>query len=596
MKKLFLFLSLTLIALSSLALTSCGGDSGDDGGSSSNVDFVVSKTELQFAKEGGSTTISVKGNQTPELVSDASWLTVSQKSASSSVYNYNVTASANTEPNDRTANITVKMGKDAKTIAVVQTASDGLVVGTTSFSVPAEGSEISVKLQSNGDFKVEMPEWIHERAEVKTRASMIDYTRVFIVDANPGSERTGIITFTLNNLSASVTVDQAGASMGDITASAMDIAKLMYPGWNLGNTLEASGSGVNAETAWQSTRTSQQVIDYVKSQGFKSVRIPCSWFIHSNDGDIDAAWMARVKEIVNYCIADGLYVLLNDHWDSGWIEVSGFSESTSSYKAVSEATITAKIAMLKKLWTQIANEFKDYDEHLLFAGMNEPFQQYNLFSNRHAQLVPVLNRYNQAFVEAVRATGGNNARRALVVQGPGTNIDSATNSGYGFQMPADTEEGHLMVEVHYYDPWDFCGAESDATTYYWGASNHHTANNATWGEESHMKSQFAKMKSTFVDKGYPVIIGECGANWRDLSGVSGASQDKHNASIKSFFYEAYKQSVNNGLVVMAWDINSPNQHGLSGTMTILDRSKLSVFCPYAMDGIKEGTAAGTWPY
>ena len=116
-----------------MALTSCGGDSSDDGGSSSNVDFVVSKTELQFAKEGGSTTISVKGNQTPELVSDASWLTVSQKSASSSVYNYNVTASANTEPNDRTANITVKMGKDAKTISLVQTASDGLVVGTTSF-------------------------------------------------------------------------------------------------------------------------------------------------------------------------------------------------------------------------------------------------------------------------------------------------------------------------------------------------------------------------------------------------------------------------------------------------------------------------------
>ena len=398
-------------------------------------------------------------------------------------------------------------------------------------------------------------------------------------------------------LCPAMNVMQAGfISARTITASAMDIAKLMYPGWNLGNTLEARGSGVNAETAWQSTRTSQQVIDYVKSQGFKSVRIPCSWFIHSNDGDIDAAWMARVKEIVNYCIADGLYVLLNDHGDSGWIEVSGFSESTSSYKAVSEATIVAKIAMLKKLWTQIANEFKDYDEHLLFAGMNEPFQQYNLFSSRHAQLVPVLNRYNQAFVEAVRATGGNNARRALVVQGPGTNIDSATNSGYGFQMPADTEKGHLMVEVHYYDPWEFCGAESDATTYYWGASNHHTANNATWGEESHMKSQFAKMKSTFVDKGYPVIIGECGANWRDLSGVSGASQDKHNASIKSFFYEAYKQSVNNGLVVMAWDINAPRQNGVSGTMTILDRSKLSVFCSYAMDGIKEGTAAGTWPY
>ena len=113
----------------------------------------------------------------------------------------------------------------------------------------------------------------------------------------------------------------------------MDLAPNMYPGWNLGNTLEAVGG----ETGWQHTVTSKAVIDYVKAQGFKSVRIPTAWRIHADaTGKIDQAWMTRVKEIVNYCIDDGLYVVLNDHWDNGWIEVDGFSKSHDSYQPLAE--------------------------------------------------------------------------------------------------------------------------------------------------------------------------------------------------------------------------------------------------------------------
>src|SRR5574344_386018 len=394
-------------------------------------------------------------------------------------------------------------------------------------------------------------------------------------------------------------------SVVGMTHTAKELAKLMYPGWNLANTMEGgdaknnntNNGGVAAETAWQSTKTTQALINYVKSQGFKSVRIPCAWIMghvsNSTNGTIDAAWLARVKEIVDYCVNDGLYVVLNDHWDGGWLEDSGYSESTNTYSAVSEATIVSKIAVLKNLWTQIATEFKGYDEHVIFAGQNEPFQKYNLFATHHAALTPILERYNQAFVDAVRATGGNNATRTLVAQGPSTNIESTYNY---FTMPTDAATSRLMCEVHYYEPWDFSGGESGSVLY-WGSGNHYgNSYNATWGEESWISSQMSKMKTKFVDKGYPVIIGEYGANWRDVSSVSGASQDKHNASIQSYFYEVNKQCVNDGIVPFVWDINSTNRNGLKGVMTVLDRSSLSVYNKYAMDGIIKGVSAGTWPY
>ncbi len=412
-----------------------------------------------------------------------------------------------------------------------------------------------------------------------------------IATANEGTSRTATITISAGGQTATVSVTQKGGkadppdySKCKITATAADVAKLMYPGWNLGNTMEASGG----ETSWQTTKTSQEIINYVKSLGFKSVRIPCSWDIHSTNGTIDATWMARVKEIVDYCINDGLYVLLNDHWDNGWIEVLGFSQSSTSYKAVTESHITSKIAQLKNLWTQIATSFKDYDEHLLFAGLNEPFQEYNLFNDKHKTLTPILERYNQAFIDAVRATGGNNLRRTLVVQAPGANISSACSY---LTMPTDIESqaGYMMLEAHYYDPWDFTGGSNG---YFWGAENHvsGSSNNCTWGEGDYCKNTMANLKTSFVNKGYPVILGEYGANWRKLSNY----QSNHDASIKAWFKDVTLQSVNNGVVPMVWDINSTNQNGTSGTMTIVDRAKLEVFCTYALQGIQEGVKAATW--
>ena len=153
---------------------------------------------------------------------------------------------------------------------------------------------------------------------------------------------------------APVTITQAAFKADPISATAMQVASQMYPGWNLGNTLEPPVAGLAAETSWQPTKTTQQVIDYVRSLGFRSVRIPCSWNCHMTNGQIDPQWTARVREVVDYCINDGLYVVLNDHWDNGWIETNGFTD-------LSESNVSAKLDALKNMWTQIATAFSAYE-------------------------------------------------------------------------------------------------------------------------------------------------------------------------------------------------------------------------------------------
>ena len=379
--------------------------------------------------------------------------------------------------------------------------------------------------------------------------------------------------------------------------NATEIAGKMYPGWNLGNTLEGGGSdnnytnkgGLGAEKAWQGTTTTQQIIDFVAAQGFKSVRIPAAWVMgHIVDPDeltIDAAWMARVKEIVDYCINDNLYVLLNDHWDGGWIQ--------GTFKTdISAPTVQNNCIKMKKLWTQIAETFKDYDEHLLFAGLNEPEAE------TEAQ-INVLMTYEQAFIDAVRATGGNNASRTLVVQGPNTSIELSSKY-VDMSKFVDSASKALMIEVHYYSPPQFTGVwegpNGDEPFYFWGAANHvpsgtYKKYNCTWGEESYVREQFDMMKKNFVDKGIPVILGEYGANWREFSNTS--IQKKHDASIRLFHKTINEEAVKRGIIPYVWDINNPNRYGTGGIMCIIDRSKPAVFDQNSLDGILEGSAA-TW--
>lgn len=334
--------------------------------------------------------------------------------------------------------------------------------------------------------------------------------------------------------------------------TAQQIANKMTVGWNLGNTLEAIGG----EAAWGAGHSSQQLIDSVKAAGFNTVRLPVSWFIHSDTvtSVIDKEWIARVKEIVDYCIKDDLYVILNMHWDKGWLE-----------NRVNKANQEVVNKRQRAYWTQIANYFKAYDEHLLFASANEP--------NAHDSIqMSVLLTYHQTFVDAVRATGGKNSSRTLIVQGPSTDVDDT----YKLMktMPKDKIDGRMMAEVHYYTPFQFCLMEDDASWgkkfYYWGKDNHSvtdTTRNASWGEESDVDKNFEKMKMQFVDKGIPVIIGEFGASRRKLSSPS--DQTLHNASVDAYYRYVVKSTVSKGLIPICWDV--PGWLFNRNTGAVLDR-------------------------
>ena len=371
--------------------------------------------------------------------------------------------------------------------------------------------------------------------------------------------------------------------------TAMEMAADMYPGWNLGNTMEPGpcnwiSDPINWETAWQGSKTTQQIIDFVKAQGFRSVRIPCAWYVHSDANyNIDTKWMDRVQEVVDYCIKDSLYVVLNDHYDNGWIEKS-FADRT-------ESSVKKNCGILGMLWKQIATRFRDYDHHLLFAGMNEPDAAGGDSKDKEGDIATLI-RYQQTFVNAVRQTGGNNANRVLVVQSPSTSIELAYNYDV---MPQDETPNAMMLEVHFYGPYNFTMMTKDESwgnqAYYWGSGNHVSGSkhNVTWGEEADMQSQLRQMRNKYTSKGIPVIMGEFGALWRTMP--QGENQEKHDASIYSWYYTLCRYAVHNGVVPFVWDTNNCQRP----SMDILNRKTLTVFNHIALNGIIEGCASVKWP-
>lgn len=296
--------------------------------------------------------------------------------------------------------------------------------------------------------------------------------------------------------------------------TALEATRLMGNGINLGNTLEACDNNVGIktntplsyETHWGQPKTTQAMIDGMKAAGFDTIRIPVAWMTnatHLYEGDytIDADYMDRVEEVVRYARKAGMYVIVNDHWDGGWYGMFG-SESAETRALAMEA--------YKGMWQQIAERFRDYSDYLIFESANEELG--TRFDENSAlycsdSVVTYLNddeRYaltneiNQTFVDVVRATGGNNATRFLLIAGYGTNIDQTCDDR--FQMPKDTVDSKLMVSVHYYDPWSYCGASSAASATKWGKVS----------DYEYMDQQLAKM-TKFTEAGYGVVIGEYGA-------------------------------------------------------------------------------------
>lgn len=296
--------------------------------------------------------------------------------------------------------------------------------------------------------------------------------------------------------------------------TALEATRLMGNGINLGNTLEACDNNVGIktntplsyETYWGQPKTTQAMIDGMKAAGFDTIRIPVAWMTnatHLYEGDytIDAGYMDRVEEVVRYARKAGMYVIINDHWDGGWYGMFG-SESAETRALAMEA--------YKGMWQQIAERFRDYSDYLIFESANEELggrfdENSPLYCSDSVvtylnddERYALTNEINQTFVDVVRATGGNNATRFLLIAGYSTNIDQTCDDR--FQMPKDTAGSKLMVSVHYYDPWSYCGASSAASATKWGKVS----------DYEYLDQQLAKM-TKFTEAGYGVVIGEYGA-------------------------------------------------------------------------------------
>jgi aryl-phospho-beta-D-glucosidase BglC (GH1 family) len=399
----------------------------------------------------------------------------------------------------------------------------------------------------------------------------------FNVQANTtATERSVVIAVTAGSISKEIKMRQLGSANSDsipadatgMSSNAVQLAAKIKLGWNIGNTLEAIGG----ETAWGNPKVTKALIDLVKNSGFNAVRIPCSWDQYvttTGSTQLKTEWLNRVKEVVQYCVDNGMYAILNIHWDGGWLEENC---TTAKQDAVN--------AKQKAFWKQIATTFRDYDEHLLFASANEP-------NVSDATGMSVLLSYHQTFINTVRSTGGRNSYRVLVVQGPSTDIEKTNNLMN--TLPVDPIANRMMAEIHYYTPYQYCLMTSDQSWgkmfYYWGAAYHSTTDltrNPTWGEEADVIKYFGMMKTKFVDKGIPVVLGEYAAIRR--TSLTGDALTLHLASRAYYLKYVTQQAKANGILPFFWDAGGLGDQGTG----IFNRQTNTVFDQQALDALVQG--------
>ncbi len=285
-------------------------------------------------------------------------------------------------------------------------------------------------------------------------------------------------------------------------SEAMTFLDNMGVGWNLGNTMDAfqdpyNGNEMRLESYWNGSMTTPEMFDALKDAGYRSVRIPVSWHNHVNaDFEISAQWLNRVQAIVDYAYSRGFYVILNTHHDVGaqyYYPLLKYQETSDRY--------------IRTIWTQVAERFKDYDEHLIFESMNEPRMKdtnyewwFDLNAAQCVEAIECVNRLNQVFVDTVRASGGANADRYLMVPGYDASPDGALNRY--FRLPEDTAEQRLIVSVHAYTPYDFALQGAG------GTARFSLSNNA---QKAAINSFINSLYQQYIKNGIPVVIGEFGA-------------------------------------------------------------------------------------
>ena len=349
-------------------------------------------------------------------------------------------------------------------------------------------------------------------------------------------------------------------------------------GWNLGNQFECSAPGQdgesmaignpnNAETAWGNPLVTKKTIKAIKDAGFNAIRIPVRWQCHITNPtamSISKTWMARIKEVVDWSLANDLKVIINVHHEK-WLE------STPYYKNKEENC--QKLALL---WMNIATEFANYDYRLAFAGTNEVHEP-GKWGAPNEENLAVQNAYNQVFIDVVRATGGNNLKRNLMVQTYVCNPDFGINNG-NFIMPTDAEgngNDYMTVEFHYYNPYDYCGE----CKYFWWGEAYKEYGDISPTTEKHMTDFFDKVVEVWGKQGLGVCIGEWGVT-DHYKGDADKQHENMSYYCKTFVSEARKR----GFSTFIWD----NNHFGSGPemFGIFDRNRgMKVKTPWILNGI-----------
>lgn len=371
---------------------------------------------------------------------------------------------------------------------------------------------------------------------------------------------------------------QASTLAAKTTNNPTEILSDMGIGWNLGNSLDSHDSGTLSfdtsdpkawETSWGNTITTKAIIDKIKESGFNTIRIPVTWGIHMGsapDYTVNDSWMKRVQEIVDYCMDNNIYAIIDVHHDNSWCIPNYENE-------------TASIDKLTKLWTQIAVHFKDYDYNLLFEVLNEPREvgSPTEWTGGTKESRDVVNKLNQAALNAIRLTGGNNSQRTVILP---TYAASATIDAIDdFKVPNDK---HIMVSLHAYSPSLFAQTTEDSIPSlkknlegilpqeYIDMIDWHSLL-TKWGSDEDKKNltnEFDIYHNKFIAKGIPVLLGEFGA-WNK-------NNSDQRANYSGFYVSEAKKR---GMACILWD------NGNSSEMGYFDRKNLTWFFPEIRNSI-----------
>ena len=391
-------------------------------------------------------------------------------------------------------------------------------------------------------------------AEAGPASSSVDNTTEDTSNNTAETEATSESANTSSTIEEDIPIEIKGITersdeMRDI--SAKELVAEMTAGWNLGNTLEATGdAGLSSETSWGNPMVTKEQIDAVCEKGFDSIRIPVTWGNHVSeapDYTIDPEWMDRVEEVVNYALDDGMYVLIDSHHEESW-------------RIPDEEHIEAVDAENIAIWKQVAERFKDYGDHLIFEGLNEPrikgsADEWNGGTYSERLLV---NRLNKSFVDTVRATGGNNEKRLLLITTYGdSHLPGAITA---LEIP---EDEHIGVAIHAYEPYAFTYESGESWELFkWDGSHN-----------GDIIKVMYRLDSTFISEGIPVLLTEYGA----------VNKNENTDEVVKWTESYVSAATKRGIPCFWWDNGIYDQQGEK--FAIFDRKNLSWYREEVVDTI-----------